>query len=57
MRYETEENAVEIVDATFTTYTRGTAEPLYRGEDEKAARESLEMSDQDWHNLLMSDPS
>jgi hypothetical protein len=42
---------------TYTTYTRGTSSPLYRGDDESAARESLEMNEADWEAMLLSEPT
>lgn len=57
MRYETTEDAVEIDDdGQYTTYTSGARDPLYRGTDAQAARESLNLSEDEWCALLASDP-
>jgi len=50
------EDVVEVRGDEYTTYTSGTRDPLYRGIDETAARASLEMSEEAWHGLMMSDP-
>jgi hypothetical protein len=40
---------------TIHTFTSGNTESLYSGESMEEARKSLEMSEQDWNDLLMSD--
>ena len=40
---------------TIHTFTSGSPESLYSGESMEKARKSLEMSEQDWNDLLMSD--
>ena len=45
-----------IEESIFTTFTGGTYDPLYRGEDESSARESLEMTTEEWSDLLESEP-
>lgn len=58
-RYETEncEDGVEVhEDGSWTTYTRCSKDPLYSGFSKKAAAASLDLSDQEFHCLIMSDP-
>jgi len=50
------EDVVEIRNGEYTTYTSGTRDPLYRGEDEAVARRSLDMTEETWHGLMMRDP-
>lgn len=40
---------------TIHTFTSGNADPLYSGESMEEARKSLEMSEDEWNGLLMSD--
>ncbi len=40
---------------TIHTFTSGNTESLYSGESMEEARKSLELSEQDWNDLLMSD--
>lgn len=57
-RHETGENAVEIdTDGTdtYVTYTSGCAEPLYVGGNFSDAAESLEMEEDTFNALIMSD--
>ena len=55
-RYINGEDVVEISrDGVYTTYTRGTNEPLYHGPDPDAARRSLDMTALEWNELIMSD--
>jgi hypothetical protein len=52
------EDAVEVqTDETpaYTTYTRGTSEPLYVGDNFTEAAHSLGMGEQEFQDLLMSD--
>ena len=42
-------------DGTFETFTRGTRNALYSGEDAEAARASLELNPDEWSCLLLSD--
>lgn len=42
-------------DGIFETFTRGTSNALYCGEDPEAARKSLELSEEEWSRLLLSD--
>ena len=50
-----EDSVVIYENGTLETFTRGTKSALYRGKDAEAARKSLEMSDDDWSRLLVSD--
>ena len=50
------EDVVELRDGKYTTYTSGPRDPLYCGEDEDAARDSLDMTAEEWNGLMMSDP-
>ena len=52
------EDAVEVrteETPTYTTFTSGSDEPLYIGDDFTDAAKSLEMSEQEFNDLLMSD--
>lgn len=40
---------------SYQTHTSGTSEPLYTGDDFQDAAKSLEMSEQDFNDLTMSD--
>lgn len=40
---------------TIRTFTAGTSEPLYEGNGMDAARQSLELSESEWNELLASD--
>lgn len=60
--YQLEEDVVCVIadedddsPVRYETYTAGTVDPLYSGPDKTAARESLSMDEQTFHNLLMSD--
>lgn len=60
-RYETAdgEDAVEVrwwgEEVEYTTYTRGTADPLYRGPSIGEAQRSLVMDDDEWDELTRGD--
>jgi hypothetical protein len=54
--HQSGEDIVETDGHTYRTYTAGTQDPLYVGTDADDARESLEMSESCWNELLMSDP-
>ena len=54
-RHENGEDAVVVTDTGYETYTAGTSEPLYRGADADAARNSLEWDEDTWNRVLMSD--
>lgn len=60
LRYETAdgEDAVVVFQNTgiYRTYTKGTVEHLYEGPYRDDAAASLEMSEEDFGALLMSDP-
>lgn len=56
--YRSGEDAVEVrteETPTYTTFTSGSREPLYTGDDFTDAAKSLEMSEDDFNGLLMSD--
>jgi hypothetical protein len=55
--YTTEEDKVEVREETptYTTYTRGYRAPLYVGDDFSQAAKSLEMGEDTFNDLLMSD--
>jgi hypothetical protein len=56
--YRSGEDAVEVrteETPTYTTFTSGTREPLYIGDDFTEAANSLKMSESDFNDLLMSD--
>ena len=56
-RYETNDDAVVVSESSpvYTTYTSGTRDPLYSGDSAYQAAQSLEMSDEEFNGLLMSD--
>jgi len=54
-RYTDGFSTVEIQDGVYAVYTRGTADPLYRGLDADAARHALDLTAMEWQQLLMSD--
>lgn len=52
------ENLIEVrteETPTYTTYTRGYREPLYVGDDFNEAAKSIEMGEDTFNDLLMSD--
>jgi hypothetical protein len=51
------EDRVEVCRGEYRTYTRGTKEPLYVGDVRRSAASSLGMTDDEFNDLLMSDPS
>ena len=59
MKTYTADNAEDMVivhdNGSFSTFTRGTKDALYIGEDVEAARTSLQLSKGDWSRLLASD--
>jgi hypothetical protein len=58
MQYQLDEDVVVVSECspTYTTYTRGTMDYLYRGESEDEARESLGLTWLKWQSLLWTDP-
>lgn len=54
--HENGDDVVEIDGTTYRTYTSGTRDPLYIGEDAIAARESLDWDEFTWNRILMGDP-